>query len=326
VYGASDGLDTQVLDSIATGGQAGTSSRIENYLGFPSGVSGAEFAERAALQVAKFDTRITVPATATALAIADGGYHCVRIDDGTAVRARTVVIATGARYRKLRVRGATAFEGNGVYYAATPVEARQCGNAPAAVVGGGNSAGQAALFLAEHLPLVYLLVRDQLDRDMSRYLVSQVRAHPRIDVRCDVEVRDVTGTSTPAGIVVENHRTGRRYSLPARNLFVFIGATPSTSWLDGAVAMDDKGFLRTVADVATTAQPWSLADRQPLPLETSLPGVFAAGDVRSGAVRRVASAAGEGAMAVRMAFEHLDRSGGRTSTGRAGRDAAGAAG
>jgi thioredoxin reductase (NADPH) len=322
VYGASDGLDTRILDAIATGGQAATSSRIENYLGFPSGVSGGEFAERAVLQAEKFDARFVVPSSAAGLEERDG-YYVVRVEDGTALQARTVLIATGVRYRRLAVRGIETFENKDVYYAATTVEAQQCGHEPAAVVGGGNSAGQAAVFLAEQLPKVHLIVRHgDLNRDMSRYLVSQVEAHPRIDILCDSEVCELVGDTGLESIVVRNNRTGRRLTLPARNLFVFIGSSPCTSWLADSVALDEKGFILTGANAQTTSadSAWYQADRAPLLLETSLPGVFAAGDVRSGSTRRVASAVGEGAMAVRMAFEHLDHGGGLTMTTRAGRD------
>jgi thioredoxin reductase (NADPH) len=305
VYGASEGLKTITLDAIATGGQAGTSPRIENYLGFPTGISGSELAERAVIQAEKFGAQIDVPARATGLDERDGHY-VVRLDDGTSIATRTVVIATGARYRKLAVPRLEEFEGISVYYAATQVEAQRCRNDYVAVVGGGNSAGQASLFLARSAERVQLLVRsDDLARDMSRYLVDQIERNDRIDVLLHTEVRELIGENGVLdAVVVEDKRTGARRQLPARALFVFIGAEPHVDWLDHQVALDDHGFILTGSDAARAVD--SGRDRPPLLLETTKPGVFAVGDVRSGSIKRVAAAAGEGAMAVRLVHEHLD--------------------
>lgn len=307
VYGASDGLSVSSVDALAAGGQAATTSRIENYLGFPSGISGAELAERSLIQADKFGVRVAVPAGAQTLRPRDGDY-VVGFDDGVEIAARAVVIATGARYRRLEVPDIAKFEGTSVYYAATLHEARTCGAAPVAVVGGGNSAGQAAVFLAQDSPQVYLLVRGgDLTQNMSRYLVDQVERHPRVTVLTYNEVRDVVGDAKLEALVVEDNRTGERRVLDVRALFVFIGASPHTAWLSGLVALDEDGFVLTGADAdgSRTDDGWQHVSRRPLVLETSRPGVFAVGDVRRGSVKRVASAVGEGAMAVRLVHEHL---------------------
>jgi thioredoxin reductase (NADPH) len=310
VYGASEGLATLVLDAEAAGGQAATSSRIENYLGFPLGISGAELAERAVIQAEKFGAMLSVPARAAALEEHEG-HHVVRLEDGEAVAGRTVVVATGARYRRLRVPGLERFEGASVYYAATVVEAQMCANDPIAIVGGGNSAGQATVFLSRYARVVRLLVRsDDLGRSMSRYLVERIRRLPGVEVHDNTEVREVVGDGALEAVVVEDNRTGARSTLEARALFVFIGADPNARWLGDAVRLDEKGFVLTGADAIPPGQPGGVDGRRPRPLETSLPGVFAVGDVRSGSIKRVASAAGEGSMAVRLCHEHLEEVGG----------------
>jgi len=301
VYGASEGLSTVVLDAVATGGQAGTSSRIENYLGFPAGISGAELAERAVIQAEKFGAGISVPARATGLTH-EGDAYAVRLVDGTEIRSRTVVLAAGARYRRLQVDRLEEFEGASIYYAATFIEAMFCRDLPVTVVGGGNSAGQATVFLTGHASRVRLVVRgDDLGQDMSRYLVDQTEGNPAVEVLTSTEVKQLCGQGGELeAVVVENNRTGMRRRLDTRLLFGFIGSAPATGWLRGAVALDDKGFVRT--------GPPAGADNV---LETSWPGVFAVGDVRSGSIKRVASAVGEGAMAVRFIHEHLQNVGAR---------------
>ncbi|HEY2762943.1 MAG TPA: FAD-dependent oxidoreductase [Pseudonocardiaceae bacterium] len=306
VYGASEGLSTVALESVAVGGQAAMSSRIENYLGFPAGISGGELAERAAIQAAKFGTRTTVPATAERL-VADGGNYRVRLADGHTITTETVVLATGARYRKLPVPRVEEFEKSSIFYAATLMEAMVCAADPVVVVGGGNSAGQATVFLADHVNSLRLVVREQrLDENMSRYLADRIERDDRVEVLLHTEVRELLGDSSLEAVVVEDTRTGERRTLDARELFVFIGADPCTDWLADTVALASGGYVLTGADTAhARGDGFEALGRAPLFLETSAPGVFAAGDVRSGSIKRVASAVGEGAMAVRLVHEHL---------------------
>jgi thioredoxin reductase (NADPH) len=298
VYGASEGLGTVALDAVATGGQAATSSRIENYLGFPAGLSGAELAERATIQARKFGARLAVPATAVALD-RSGGHHVIRLASGQALETRCVVIATGARYRKLAVPRLEAFEPNSVYYAATLMEAQRCAGEPVVVVGGGNSAGQATTFLARHATQVHLVLReDDLEVNMSRYLADRIRGLRNVDVRRHSEVRELLGDDRLEAVVVEDRLSGARDRLDAQALFVFIGAEPCTDWLRGVVALDDGGYVVTGAECVPEG-------RRAMLLETSRPGVLAIGDVRSGSIKRVASAVGEGSMAVRLVHEYL---------------------
>jgi thioredoxin reductase (NADPH) len=306
VYGASEGLSTVALETIATGGQAGTSSRIENYLGFPAGISGAELADRAVIQARKFGAAISVPARALSLHQADGHY-VVRLDNGESLCCRTMVIATGARYRRLTVPRIEHFERTSVYYAASQVEAQLCRGDPVAIVGGGNSAGQAAVFLAGNAERVFLLVRDaDLGKSMSRYLADQIARTENIEVLCHTEVRELLGDDTLRGLVAEDNKTRERREIGARALFVFTGAAPATGWLGSQVMLDDHGFVVT-GQAATPAAGLRSADPRlrRSALETSLPGVFAAGDVRSGSTKRVASAVGEGATAVRLIHERM---------------------
>jgi thioredoxin reductase (NADPH) len=307
VYAASEGLSTVLVDSVATGGQASTSARIENYLGFPAGVSGSELAERAAVQAARFGVRIAVPDAAVALSFEDG-YHVIELDGGDRLRARTAVLATGASYRRLPLERLADFEGAGVYYAATEVEAQMCGGDPVAIVGAGNSAGQAAVFLARHARPVRLLVRGaDLAAGMSRYLVDQVEAAPIIELRSRTEVRELHGNGSLEAITVEATATGEMERFDARALFVFIGADPCTAWLGGQLAIDEDGFIMTGQDLQLTHLDPSGdgRERAPFLMETSRPGVFAVGDVRSGSIKRVASAVGDGAMAVRLIHQYL---------------------
>ncbi|GLW35398.1 FAD-dependent oxidoreductase [Actinoplanes regularis] len=303
VYGASEGLSTVVLDAVATGGQAGTSSRIENYLGFPAGISGADLADRAVVQAKKFGADLNVPAEAVRLEW-DDNDQIVHLDDGAQLRSRTVVIATGARYRKLDVPRLAEFEGTSVYYAATFMETVFCELQPVSVVGGGNSAGQATVFLARHAAQVRLIIRhDDLNRDMSRYLVDQIERLPNVEVLRHTEVTELIGDDGRLrALGVRDTRTGERQEVPTTVLFPFIGAQPCTGWLASSVALDERGYVLTGAQVRTDAP-------QPVMLETSRPGVLAVGDVRSGSIKRVASAVGEGSMAVRLIHDHLARFG-----------------
>ncbi len=301
VYGASEGLSTAAIDAVAAGGQAGTSTRIENYLGFPAGISGMELAERAAIQADKFGARLAVPAEAVGFCRHEDHYR-VRLADGDSVEGRTVVLATGARYRRLDVSRIDELTGLGVYYAATPMEADMCSGSHVAIVGGGNSAGQAAVFLSKSVHHVTLMIRGpDLARSMSRYLIDQIERIATIDVRPSTSVVELLGERAVEALVVADSRTGARTELDATALFVFIGADPRTAWLGGEVALDAKGFVLTGRNVDGQAD----AQAPTLLLETSQPGVFAAGDVRSGSVKRVASAVGEGSMAVRLVHQHL---------------------
>jgi thioredoxin reductase (NADPH) len=305
VYGASEGLDTTTIDAIATGGQASTSSKIENYLGFPSGISGAELGERATIQARKFGAQLVVPAEAVGIEAEDDRY-VLRLADGRELRSRTVVVASGARYRRLSLPGIEAFEGDSVYYAATLMEAQMCAGDPIVVVGGGNSAGQAALFLSRYTTELRLLVRGpSLTADMSRYLADRIE-RSSIEVLLNTEVRELEGDGTLEGVVAESRVTGERRRLPATALFVLIGAEPHTQWLQGTVELDPKGFVLTGPKAAESLHDDGWAPRQPLLLETSSPGLLAVGDVRSGSIKRVASAVGEGSMAVRLVHDYLE--------------------
>jgi thioredoxin reductase (NADPH) len=302
VYGASEGLDTITVDAVAAGGQAGTSSRIENYLGFPSGISGGELGERALIQARKFGARITIPAEALSLEAGEG-HHRVTLADDSELLARTIVIASGARYRRLSVPGIQELEGDSVYYAATMMEAQMCAGDPIVVVGGGNSAGQATLFLCRYATELRLLIRGgSLTRDMSRYLADRIEQTPAVQVMLNTEVRELQGDGSLEAVIAENTRTGERRRLPAKALFAFIGADPHTDWLRDQVALDRNGFVLTGPAVASGSPGEA---RQPMLLETSCPGILAVGDVRSGSIKRVASAVGEGSMAVRLVHEYL---------------------
>jgi thioredoxin reductase (NADPH) len=304
VYGASEGLKTLIVESVATGGQAGMASRIENYLGFPAGLSGLELASRALVQADKFGASIAVPREAVALR-RDGHAFVVTLDDGEEVAAGSVILALGARYRKLGVPGEAELEGGNVYYAATEVEALVCQGQDVAVVGGGNSAGQAALFLAERAQRVYLLARcDDLGEDMSRYLIDRIQAISNIEVLVQTCVAELLGDNELAGVTVAHKHTGEQRTIDVAALFIFIGADAPTAWLADTLVLDEKGFISTGLSVKT-APAWQEADRDPFLFEASLPGVFAVGDVRSDAIRRTASAVGEGSMAVRLCHAYL---------------------
>ena len=300
VYGASEGLDVLVLESNAPGGQAGSSSKIENYLGFPRGISGQELAGRAYLQAQKFGAQVMIAKEAMELTCDRQPYR-IKVDGGAAIPTRAVIIATGAEYRKLPVANDAAFEGAGVYYGATVVEAQLCGGEEVVVVGGGNSAGQAAVFLAQTARHVHMLVRaDGLADTMSRYLIRRIEDNPAISLTTRTEIVGLEGDGHLERVRWRHRQTGEVSDKAISHVFVMTGATPNTKWLAGCVAIDDKGFIKTGADLSrdelATAR-WPLA-RAPHLLETSLPGVFAVGDVRGGNVKRVASAVGEGLIAV----------------------------
>jgi thioredoxin reductase (NADPH) len=303
VYGASEGLRTLVLERAAPGGQAGRSMRIENYLGFPTGITGAELAGRAVLQANKFGAQLPVPTPVTRLTF-DNAYAVLHLEGGEAVTGKCLLIATGADYRRLGVEGCEALEGRGVYYAATPNEAQTCRGADVAVVGGGNSAGQAAVYLAGQARRVYLVVRGgDLYKTMSSYLAHRIEQTANVEVLLNTEVACLRGDGHLSGVEFVNKVTGQRRTVRAPGLFSFIGAVPRTGWLPPEVERDDKGFVRTGPALAQSPH-WSRR-RSPFLLETSRAGVFAAGDVRSGSVKRVASAVGEGSMAVQFVHEYL---------------------
>jgi thioredoxin reductase (NADPH) len=308
VYGASEGLATLNLEEVALGGQAGTSSRIENYLGFPAGLSGSELACRAMVQADKFGAQTTVPRGAVGLK-RDNGCYTIALSEGGEVAARSVIVATGARYRRPGVPRLEEFEGVSVHYAATEAEAQTCEGDEVAVVGGGNSAGQAAVFLAGRVRKVYLLIRsNDLEKSMSRYLVDRIEGTDNLEVLAHTEIRELLGEDRLEGAVVEDNRVSRRRILEVRALFVFIGAEANTGWLEDTVELDEQGFIstgRALEPSALEEDVWQPLSRDPFLLETSLPGVFAAGDVRSGSVKRVASAVGEGSMAVRFVHQYL---------------------
>jgi thioredoxin reductase (NADPH) len=303
VYGASEGLRTVVLEQTAPGGQAGSSMRIENYLGFPTGVTGSELAGRAVVQANKFGARLSVSTPVTSLEF-DQAYAVLRLDGGETVAAKCLLVASGAEYRRLDVEGCSRYEGAGVYYAATPNEAQLCRGCQVVLVGGGNSAGQAAVFLAEHARKVWLVIRgDDLYKSMSSYLVRRIEGTANIELLCNTQVRRMRGDGHLAAVEVVNTRTAEERTFETPAVFSFIGAVPRTDWLPPEVERDAKGFVRTGPALAGSPH-WS-ARRPPFLLETSRPGVFAAGDVRSGSVKRVASAVGEGAMAVQFVHEYL---------------------
>jgi thioredoxin reductase (NADPH) len=307
VYGASEGLSTLLIEHQAPGGQAGTSSRIENYLGFPAGLSGSDLARRAVTQARRFGTEILTPLAATGLRIEDR-YRFVTLSDGSEVGCQALLVATGVSYRTLEVPGAAARTGAGVFYGASITEALGTRGAPVFVVGAGNSAGQAALYLARHAEHVTMLVRgSSLAASMSHYLVEQIAVTPNVTVRLRARVTAVAGDGRLESVTIEDLDDGVRSTHAAQAVFVFIGASPHTAWLGDAVARDARGFVLTGPDVVrdgSRPRGWSLR-RDPLWLETSVAGIFAAGDVRSRSVKRVASAVGEGAMAVQFVHRHL---------------------
>jgi thioredoxin reductase (NADPH) len=305
VYGASEGLHTLGVDMTAPGGQAGMSSRIENYLGFPMGVSGAELTQRAIIQAEKFGASLTAPCTVVALENR-AGYLVMRLSDGSEVAGRAVIAATGASYRRLEATRLSDFEGKGVYYAATDMEARMCGASPVVIVGGGNSAGQAAIFLSQGGCAVTLVIRgSDLAKDMSRYLVERVEADPHITLRTHTTVVALDGDETLRAVRLDG--PDGEIVLRCSGLFSFIGADPASGWLNGCAALDDRGFVLTDLSLGATqlGDVWQTLARSPLSFETSHPGLFAVGDLRSGSTKRVAAAVGEGSAAVRSVHQYL---------------------
>jgi thioredoxin reductase (NADPH) len=301
VYGASEGLNVLVIESNAPGGQAGSSSRIENYLGFPMGISGQELASRAFFQAEKFGANISVARSAAALKCARPPY-VVQFEDGGSVQSRSLIVATGAQYRKLDLPNLAQFEGVGVYYGATLVEAQICTDQEVAIVGGGNSAGQAALYLSTVAKHVYLLVRGPaLSETMSRYLISRIEACSAITLKAFTEIEALEGNGHLERTHWRNTQTGERFTCGVQHLFLMTGACPNTAWLKGCVALDAKQFIKTGADAGDA---WPLS-RPPYMLETSQPGIFAVGDVRAGSMKRVAAAVGEGSMAVQFVHKVL---------------------
>jgi thioredoxin reductase (NADPH) len=307
VYGASEGLDVLVIESDAPGGQAGSSSRIENYLGFPTGISGQALAARAYAQAQKFGSDIAIARTATRL-VCDQRPYRVELGPGDSVLARAVVIATGARYHKPALSALERFEGVGIYYSATAVEARVCGTDEVIVVGGGNSAGQAATFLAHTSHKVHVLVRGKaLSETMSRYLVRRIEDTPAIELLTETEIVALEGSDVLERVTWLHKRTGERVTRSIGHVFMMTGASPNTAWLGGCVAIDDKGFVKVGPDLTRqelAGAKWPLG-RSPYLFETSLPGVFAVGDVRSTSVKRVASAVGEGSICIQLVHKVL---------------------
>jgi thioredoxin reductase (NADPH) len=306
VYGASEGLDVLMIETESPGGQAGSSSKIENYLGFPTGVSGMELAGRATAQAQKFGAKMLIASSVTKLNCEKRPYE-LSVDCGQTIRARTVVIASGAHYNKPNIENLEKFEGQGIYYGATHIEAQVCGNDEVIVVGGGNSAGQAAVYLSQTARKVHMLVRSkQLSDTMSRYLIQRIEENPAIDLRCGTQIVALEGDTQLERVTWQDKQTGETSTHNIRHIFIMTGASPRTEWLQGCIALDNKGFILTGRDLdpVLTAFHWPLS-RVPQMLETSLPGVFAVGDVRAGNIKRVASAVGEGSIAISLVHRVL---------------------
>jgi len=306
VYAASEGLDVLVIEADSPGGQAGASSKIENYLGFPMGISGNELAGRAAAQAQKFGAKVLIANNVTKLNCERRPYE-LSVDCGQVIRARTVVIASGAQYNKPKIENLKKFEGQGVYYGATYIEAQLCGNEDAIVVGGGNSAGQAAVYLSQTSRKVHILVRSgQLSDTMSRYLIQRIEENPAIEMHYYTELVGLDGDTQLERVTWQDKKTAETSTHDIRHVFIMAGASPRTEWLQGCVALDNKGFILTGRDLDPVVHnlKWPLP-RAPQMLETSLPGVFAVGDVRAGNVKRVAAAVGEGSIAIYLVHRVL---------------------
>ncbi len=295
VYAGAEGLCALVAEDIAIGGQAGTSSRIENYMGFPTGISGADLVWRGEVQAMKFGTRFAMPRRVVLLERLEDETFCATFDNGQRIRAKAVVVATGVQYRRLPLDRLADFEGAGIYYAATEIEARYCKGTEAVIIGGGNSAGQAAMFLSRSARCVRVLVRGaSLAASMSSYLSNRLEADPRIAIEYGAEVSALRGTEHLEALTIRNAQTGATRVVETRALFIMVGAAPNTEWLSGLVKLDDKGFVITGEGSASS------------PFATSLPGIFAVGDVRAGSVKRVASAVGEGSVAISKVWEYVN--------------------
>jgi thioredoxin reductase (NADPH) len=297
VYAGAEGLCALVVEDVAIGGQAGTSSRIENYMGFPTGISGADLVWRGEVQAMKFGTRFAMPRRVVLLERLEDESFCATFDNGQRVRAKAVVVATGVQYRRLPLDRLTDFEGAGIYYAATEMEARYCKGTEAVIIGGGNSAGQAAMFLSRSARCVRVLVRgSSLAASMSSYLSSRLEADPGITIEYGAEVSALHGADQLEGITIRDAKTGASRVVDTRALFIMVGAAPNTEWLSGLVKLDDKGFVITGSGAGSAASLFA----------TSLPGVFAVGDVRAGSVKRVASSVGEGSVVISKVWEHVN--------------------
>ena len=306
VYGASEGLHTVLIEKEAPGGQAGTSSRIENYLGFPSGLSGGDLARRAVTQARRFEAEILTPLEVNEVCL-DGPYRIIRLSNGEEISCHALMITTGVQYRKLDTPGVDSLTGRGVYYGATMAEAMACKGEDVYVVGAGNSAGQAAVYASGYARQVTLLVRgDSLQRSMSQYLIDQIARTENIDVRLRTEVAEAHGDGRLQQLTLVSSETGEKETVDANALFILIGARPYTDWLGSTIARDERGFILTGPDLKghQAMKEWPL-DRDPFLLETSVPGIFAAGDVRHGSVKRVASGVGEGSVAISFIHQHL---------------------
>jgi thioredoxin reductase (NADPH) len=308
VYGASEGLDVLMIEAVSPGGQAASSSKIENYLGFPMGLSGGELAARAIAQAEKFGAKMMVAHSVAQLDCGKVPYEVV-LDNGNRIAARAVLIATGAQYNKPRAATEDKFQCQGIYYGATFMESQLCGNDEVIVVGGGNSAGQAAVYMSQTASKVHMLVRsDGLSDSMSRYLIQRIEENPKIEMHYQTEVVAVEGDKHLERVAWKDKTSGETSTHDIKHIFVMAGASPRTEWLKGCVAMDDKGFILTGRDLDNVnggGPKWKPTARAPYMLETSLPGVFAVGDVRSGNVKRVASAVGEGAIAIHLVHRAL---------------------
>ena len=307
VYGASEGLKTVLIEREAPGGQAGTSSRIENYLGFPAGLSGADLSQRAVAQARRFEVEILTPQEVAEVRVEDP-YRVVRLADGTEISCHALLITTGVSYRKLEVPGVERLAGAGVYYGAAMTEALSCKDEDVYIVGGANSAGQAAMYFSQHARKVVILCRSgDLRKGMSEYLVKQIEDTPNIEVRVNSGVAAAFGEDHLERLMIKNSKTGDEETASARSLFIFIGAAPKTEWLDGVVERDERGFILSGPDLIRDGKRpknWT-EDRDPYLLETSVPGIFVAGDVRYGSVKRVASGVGEGSIAVQFIHRYL---------------------